>query len=196
LSIEAARAGDTGSGFAVVAAEVRTLAQRTATSAREINHLIKDAMAKVEYGSTQVNRSGETLHQIVDAVKGVAAVVSEISSACSEQALAIDNVNSAVTSVDMVTQLNATQSEELSSTAKQLLSNSAELEAMVSSFRIGGGGNGRLPPRRSRCGPLFTESWSPARQGEAKLSIVDFRQQPYVLQPPANVWKLHRRFAW
>ena len=139
-AIEAARAGDTGSGFAVVAAEVRTLAQRTATSAREINHLIKDAMAKVEYGSTQVNRSGETLHQIVDAVKGVAAVVSEISNACSEQALAIDNVNSAVTSVDMVTQSNAAQSEELSSTAKQLLSNSAELEAMVSSFRIDGGG--------------------------------------------------------
>ena len=142
-AIEAARAGDTGSGFAVVAAEVRTLAQRTATSAREINHLIKDAMAKVEYGSTQVNRSGETLHQIVDAVKGVAAVVSEISNACSEQALAIDNVNSAVTSVDMVTQSNAAQSEELSSTAKQLLSNSAELEAMVSSFRIDGGGSGK-----------------------------------------------------
>jgi len=101
---------------------------------------LKDAMAKVEYGSTQVNRSGETLHQIVDAVKGVAAVVSEISNACSEQALAIDNVNSAVTSVDMVTQSNAAQSEELSSTAKQLLSNSAELEAMVSSFRIDGGG--------------------------------------------------------
>lgn len=140
-AIEAARAGDTGSGFAVVAAEVRTLAQRTATSAREINHLIKDAMAKVEYGSTQVNRSGETLHQIVDAVKRVAAVVSEISNACSEQALAIDNVNSAVTSVDMVAQWNATQSEELSSTAKQLLSNSVELEAMVSSFRIDAGGN-------------------------------------------------------
>jgi len=53
-AIEAARAGDTGSGFAVVAAEVRTLAQRTAASACEINHLIKDAVAKVEYGSKQV----------------------------------------------------------------------------------------------------------------------------------------------
>jgi methyl-accepting chemotaxis protein len=145
-AIEAARAGDTGSGFAVVAAEVRTLAQRTATSAREINHLIKDAMAKVEYGSTQVNRSGETLHQIVDAVKGVAAVVSEISNACSEQALAIDNVNSAVTSVDMVTQSNAVQSQELSSAATQLLSNAAELEAMVGSFRIEGGENSGASP--------------------------------------------------
>jgi methyl-accepting chemotaxis protein len=140
-AIEAARAGDTGSGFAVVAAEVRTLAQRTAASSREINHLIKDAVAKVEYGSKQVNLSGETLHQIVDSVKRVAEVVSEISNACSEQSLAIENVNSAVASVDMVTQLNAAQSEELSSAAKELLSNSAELEAMVGSFRIEGGEN-------------------------------------------------------
>jgi methyl-accepting chemotaxis protein len=136
-AIEAARAGDLGGGFAVVAAEVRTLAQRSAASAREINHLIKDTVAKVEYGSTQVNRSAETLREIVGVVKRVAEMVASIANACSEQSLAIDNVNIAVTQVDHVTQSNAAQSEEFFATARQLLSTSVELEQMVGSFAIG-----------------------------------------------------------
>jgi methyl-accepting chemotaxis protein len=120
-----------------VAAEVRTLAQRSAASAREINHLIKDTVAKVEYGSTQVNRSAETLREIVGVVKRVAEMVASIANACSEQSLAIDNVNIAVTQVDHVTQSNAAQSEEFFATARQLLSTSVELEQMVGSFAIG-----------------------------------------------------------
>jgi methyl-accepting chemotaxis protein len=136
-AIEAARAGDLGGGFAVVAAEVRTLAQRSAASAREINHLIKDTVAKVEYGSTQVNQSAETLGEIVKVVKRVAEMVSNIANACSEQSLAINNVNIAVGRVDQVTQLNAAQSEELFATSRQLLATSAQLEQMVGSFDIG-----------------------------------------------------------
>ena len=91
----------------------------------------------MEYGSTQVNRSAETLREIVDVVKRVAVMVSSIANACAEQSLAIDNVNLAVSQADQVTQRNATQSQELFATSRQLLASSARLEQMVESFDIG-----------------------------------------------------------
>ena len=150
-AIEAARAGDLGGGFAVVAAEVRTLAQRSAASAHEINHLITDTVTKVEHGATQVNRSAETLGEIVSVVKRVAEMVSIIANACSEQSLAINNLNIAVGQVDQVTQLNATRSEELFDTSKQLLATSTQLEQMVGSFDIA-----RKEPADTSMPPLAT----------------------------------------
>jgi methyl-accepting chemotaxis protein len=120
-----------------VAAEVRSLAERSAVSAREIKHLIKDTVTKIDNGSAHVSHSGETLHEIARSIKRVADMVAEISTACSEQALAIENVNIAVSRVDSVTRTNAAQSEQLFATAKQLLSKSVELQEMVSSFDIG-----------------------------------------------------------
>ncbi len=103
-AVEAARAGDEGRGFAVVASEVRSLAQRSAVAAKEIKVLIQDSLRKVEAGSELVNRSGETLQGIVGSVKRVTDIVGEIAAASGEQSTGIEQVNTAMTQMDQVTQ--------------------------------------------------------------------------------------------
>ena len=135
-AVEAARAGEQGRGFAVVASEVRNLAQRSAGAAKEIKNLIQDSVAKVENGTELVNRSGETLQEIVTSVKRVADIVTEISAASSEQLTGIEQVNSAVSQMDRVTQTNAAQTEQMSGTSQALLSHSEELKRLVAAFRL------------------------------------------------------------
>ena len=136
-AVEAARAGEQGRGFAVVASEVRNLAQRSATAAREIKELIQDSVEKVEVGSGLVNKSGETLREIVGSVKRVTDIIAEIAAASAEQSTSIDQVNRAVTQMDQVTQSNAAQTEELASTAQALESRAQDLEALVGGFKLG-----------------------------------------------------------
>src|SRR5208282_1910474 len=106
-AVEAARAGEQGRGFAVVATEVRNLAQRSATSAKEIKRLIQDSVRKVENGSGLVNKSGETLNEIVGSVKRVTDIVTEIAAASQEQSVGVEQVNKAMAQMDQVTQTNA-----------------------------------------------------------------------------------------
>jgi methyl-accepting chemotaxis protein/chemotaxis signal transduction protein len=103
-AVEAARAGEEGRGFAVVAAEVRSLAQRSAEAAKQIKALIQDSLRKVERGTDLVNKSGETLHGIVSSVKRVTDIVGEIAAAAGEQSTGIEQVNTAMTQMDQVTQ--------------------------------------------------------------------------------------------
>ncbi len=135
-AVEAARAGEQGRGFAVVAAEVRNLAQRSASAAKEIKLLINDSVRKVENGSSLVNRSGETLSEIVNSVKRVTDIVSEIAAASREQLVGIEQVNKAVSQMDRVTQGNASQTEEMSGTATALLSHAVQLGELVARFQL------------------------------------------------------------
>jgi hypothetical protein len=139
-AVEAARAGDEGRGFAVVASEVRSLAQRSAVAAKEIKVLIQDSLRKVEAGSGLVNRSGETLQGIVGSVKRVTDIVGEIAAASGEQSTGIEQVNTAMTQMDQVTQSNSAQTEELSATAQSLSEQSAHLMELVSTFTLNQGG--------------------------------------------------------
>lgn len=136
-AVEAARAGEQGRGFAVVASEVRNLAQRSAGAAKEIKTLIQDSVEKVENGTDLVNKSGNTLQEIVTSVKRVADIVSEISAASTEQLTGIEQTNGAVSQMDRVTQSNAAQTEEMSCTAQSLTKHAGDLRDLLGKFRLG-----------------------------------------------------------
>ena len=154
-AVEAARAGEQGRGFAVVASEVRNLAQRSAAAAKEIKGLIEDSVQKVETGSDLVNKSGETFDEIVGSVKRVTDIIAEIAAASQRADGGIEQVNKAVTQMDQVTQSNAAQTEELSSTAHALAGQAKELQALVARFELGTGpaAQPEVVPRTNGHGP-------------------------------------------
>jgi methyl-accepting chemotaxis protein len=149
-AVEAARAGEQGRGFAVVAAEVRTLASRSAAAAKEIKTLIQDSVARVEHGSKLVGQSGQSLSDIVTAVKKATDIVAEIAAACQEQASGIDQVNKAVTSLDQVTQQNAALVEQAASAAEALSEEAQRLDSMMSNYQIAGEAQTGVAPTAAR----------------------------------------------
>ena len=173
-AVEAARAGDEGRGFAVVASEVRSLAQRSAVAAKEIKVLIQDSLRKVEAGSGLVNRSGETLQGIVGSVKRVTDIVGEIAAASGEQSTGIEQVNTAMTQMDQVTQSNSAQTEELSATAQALSEQAAHLMELVSTFALNQ--DGRNARERQAFQPRETNPAHSVRANlvhSAKVSMVN-----------------------
>ena len=110
--VEAARAGEAGRGFAVVASEVRALAQRSADAAKEIKTLISASSQQVEQGVTLVSKTGTSLERILVQVTEVSRIMVEIASGASEQATALEEVNTAVNQMDQTTQRNAAMVEE------------------------------------------------------------------------------------
>jgi methyl-accepting chemotaxis protein len=136
-AVEAARAGEQGRGFAVVATEVRNLAGRSATAAKEIKALIVDSVARVDQGARLVDESGRTLEEIVLAVKKVTDIVAEIAAASREQSSGIEQVNKAVMQMDQTTQQNAALVEEAAAASRAIVEQAQSLAGMIARYEVG-----------------------------------------------------------
>jgi len=133
-SVEAARAGEVGKGFAVVASEVRALAQRSSGASKDIKGLIEESGRQVAEGVGLVNAAGGTLGEIVTSVKRVADIVAEISSASQEQSIGLEQINTAVTNMDEMTQQNAALVEQATAAAHSLRDQAGDLSRHLAMF--------------------------------------------------------------
>jgi len=119
-AVEAARAGNAGAGFAVVAAEVRNLAVRAAEAAKSTASMIETTVGNINDGSGLMNRTNEAFGAVSEKVAKVAQLVTEISAASREQAEGIDQINSVVAQMDRVTQENSANAEETAAASEEL----------------------------------------------------------------------------
>lgn len=128
-AIEAARAGEHGMGFAVVANEVRKLAERSQSYAGEISSFARNSVTVAE-------RAGSLISEIIPSIMKISDLIREISAASEEQKQGVDQINSAMGQLDRVTQQNASASEELSSMSEELTTQAQELQKLVDFFKV------------------------------------------------------------
>ncbi len=172
-AVEAARAGEQGRGFAVVAGEVRKLAQRSADAAKEIKALITDSVAKVENGGKLVDQAGQTLKEIMGAVKKVSDIVAEMAAAAREQANGIEQVNKAVMQMDQVTQQNAALVEQTASASQSMDDQTQELQRLMRFFTSDDQSQPEVrAPRKPRSAPGRGSRSASARPIAAKTHVI------------------------
>ncbi|MGE5664223.1 MAG: methyl-accepting chemotaxis protein [Deltaproteobacteria bacterium] len=131
-AVEAARAGEAGAGFAVVAEEVRSLAQRVTGAARNTSDLIEESVRKINGGTTLMEKTHKDFLVVESAVKSMTQLAAEISVSSKEQARGIAEVGRAITQVDQVTQRTAANADEIAKSAQELNGQSNSMEMSVS----------------------------------------------------------------
>lgn len=135
--VEAARAGDAGKGFAVVASEVRALAQRSAEAAKDVKARITASSVQVTAGVQLVGETGDALGRIIGKIGEINGLVSAIAASAEQQATGLQQINTAVSEMDGVTQQNAAMVEEATAAARSLASEVEEMSRQIARFRVG-----------------------------------------------------------
>ena len=136
-AVEAARAGEQGRGCAVVATEVRNLAQRCAAAAREIKTLIGDSVEKVQQGTDLVHASGDTIAGTEKSIGDLTGLVENVAESSRDQASGVDQINRAITQMDSSTQQTAALVEELAAASSSMEGQAQSLLKIVGYFKTG-----------------------------------------------------------
>ena len=168
-AVEAARAGEQGRGFAVVATEVRGLAGRSAEAAKEIKELISASVSRVDQGTALVDKAGQTMTDVVQSIRRVTDIMSEISAASAEQSDGVGQVGEAVMQMDQATQQNAALVEEMAAAASSMKSQALDLVQLVSVFQLDAAGSSTPLPAASRAPTPSAHTAHPALAPVARV---------------------------